>query len=117
MRTTFAVFFALALVLTSIGGVVAQTRMAAAGSFCGFDQPAILIDASGLPVLDGNGQTIAAVDCVICHLTNDDDVLGATSFDSVDQELRAIGAQSAAHIWTAARVVSGQARAPPRMGV
>lgn len=59
---------ALALVLSSLTAVVAQTRMAAAGDYCGTDTPQLLLDAAGLPLLDGTGNAIAAPDCPTCHL-------------------------------------------------
>ncbi|HID68384.1 MAG TPA: hypothetical protein EYP31_09060 [Roseibacterium sp.] len=55
--------------LTSLAAVMAETRMAAAGSFCGTGQPAILLDAAGLPLLDPDGVAIAAPDCPACHLS------------------------------------------------
>ncbi len=68
-RLFFAPFLALCLVLTSIAGVVAETRMAVAGGYCGTGAPQILLDQAGLPLLDGDGAAIAAPDCSICHLS------------------------------------------------
>ncbi|MBF9045352.1 hypothetical protein HKCCE4037_18595 [Rhodobacterales bacterium HKCCE4037] len=59
---------ALCLVLTSLAAVVAETRMAAAGGFCGTGSPRILLDDAGLPILDAEGEAIASQDCGLCHL-------------------------------------------------
>lgn len=59
---------ALCLVLTSLAAVVAETRMAAAGGFCGSGSPRILLDDAGLPILDAQGEAIDTPDCGLCHL-------------------------------------------------
>ncbi len=41
-RTVMSSLLALCLVLTSLGAVVAQTRMVAAGGFCGMGAPQIV---------------------------------------------------------------------------
>lgn len=67
-RALISVPLALCLVLTSIAAVVAETRMAAAGGYCGTGAPQILLDQVGLPLLDGDGAAIAAPECSVCHL-------------------------------------------------
>lgn len=67
-RTLISGLLTVCLVLTSLAAVVAETRMAAAGDFCGNGQPAILLDATGLPLLDTDGAAITAPDCPACHL-------------------------------------------------
>lgn len=64
------VLLILCLVFTSLGSVVAQTRMAAAGGYCGTGAPQILLDAAGLPLLDANGTAIAVADCPACCLVH-----------------------------------------------
>ncbi|MEJ6389657.1 DUF2946 family protein [Gymnodinialimonas ulvae] len=59
---------ALCLALTSLAAIVAETRMAAAGGYCGTGAPQILLDDAGLPVLDGAGDAVALADCPVCHL-------------------------------------------------
>lgn len=67
-RVLTSTFLALCLALTSLAAVVAETRMAAAGGYCGTGSPEILLDHAGLPLLDGEGAAIAAPDCPVCHL-------------------------------------------------
>jgi hypothetical protein len=59
---------ALCLALTSLAAVVAETRMAAAGGYCGTGTAQILLDDAGLPVLDATGDAVAMAECPICHL-------------------------------------------------
>ncbi len=68
-RALLSTLLALSLVLTGTAAVVAETRMAAAGGFCGAATPDILLDAAGLPQLDGDGQAVAGFDCPICTLS------------------------------------------------
>ena len=67
-RALLHTLLAIALVLSSLTAVVAETRMAAAGGYCGTDTPQLLLDAAGLPLLDGTGTAITAPDCPTCHL-------------------------------------------------
>lgn len=68
IRLVSTTLLALCLVLTSLSGVVAQTRMATTGAYCGTGAPQILLDASGLPVLDTDGAAIEAPECPLCTL-------------------------------------------------
>ncbi|WP_044007007.1 hypothetical protein [Jannaschia sp. CCS1] len=68
-RALLHLALALSLLLSGLTSVVAETRMAAAGGYCGTGAPELLLDASGLPLLDGSGAAIAAPDCLACHLT------------------------------------------------
>ena len=77
-RAVTSSLLALLLVLSSLAAVMAETRMAAAGGYCGLGQPSILLDATGLPLLDADGAAIAAPDCPVCHLAT------APGPDSVD---------------------------------
>ncbi|MEX3014332.1 hypothetical protein [Gymnodinialimonas hymeniacidonis] len=67
-RLATSTLLALCLVLTSLAAVVAETRMAAAGGYCGTGAPQILLDSAGLPILDADGTAITPVECEICHL-------------------------------------------------
>ncbi|GAB5448210.1 DUF2946 family protein [Gymnodinialimonas sp.] len=67
-RALLHMLLALALVLSGLTAVVAETRMAAAGGYCGTGAPDLLLDASGLPLLDADGQAIAAPECPACLL-------------------------------------------------
>ncbi len=68
IRLLIPLLLAASLVLSSLGAVVAQTRMAAAGGYCGTDAPQIVLDVRGLPILDADGAAIAAPDCPACTL-------------------------------------------------
>ena len=67
-RVLSSSLLALCLVLTSLAAVVAETRWAAAGEYCGTGAPRILLDHAGLPLLDADGAAISAPDCTVCHL-------------------------------------------------
>ena len=67
-RVLSSALLALCLVLTSVAAVVAETRMAAAGEYCGTGAPQILLDRAGLPLLDADGAAIVAPECSVCHL-------------------------------------------------
>lgn len=69
IRVLVPIVLAISLVLSSLGAVVAQTRMATAGGYCGTGAPQIVLDALGLPILDADGAAIAAPDCPACTLT------------------------------------------------
>jgi hypothetical protein len=68
-RAFLPVLLALALVLGSLTAVVAQTRMAMAGGYCGIGTPELLLDSAGVPLLDGEGEAITAPECPACHLS------------------------------------------------
>ncbi len=114
-RALLSTLLALSLVLTSTAAVVADTRMAAAGGFCGAAAPDILLDTVGLPQLDGDGQAVAGLDCPICHLS----VAGFIPTGPSTTPLRDLGHRIAV---TAPPSLSPldvrlntQARAPPRI--
>ncbi len=67
-RLATSTLFALCLVLTSLAAVVAETRMAAAGGYCGTGAPQILLDQAGLPILDADGRAVSSAECPVCHL-------------------------------------------------
>jgi hypothetical protein len=67
-RVLISALLALCLVLTGLGTVVAQTRMAMADGYCGADSLRIVLDAAGLPLLDGDGAAIEAPDCPACTI-------------------------------------------------
>ncbi len=68
-RFTIGPLLSLCLVLTSLAAVMAETRMAAAGGYCGAAAPQLLLDSAGLPILDADGEAVTAPDCPICHLS------------------------------------------------
>ncbi|MBY4893218.1 hypothetical protein KUL25_10620 [Rhodobacteraceae bacterium N5(2021)] len=68
-RALLHMLLALSLVLSGLTSVVAETRMAAAGGYCGIGTPQLLLDAAGLPLLDADGTAVMAPDCPACHLT------------------------------------------------
>lgn len=113
-RVLISALVALCLVLTSLAAVVAETRMAAAGGYCGSDAPQILLNASGLPELDQNGQAIAALECPVCHLS-------VAMIASVQPQLSVqrilLGAAEPTpktSLFPLVVQLGGQARAPPR---
>jgi hypothetical protein len=80
IRALIPSLLSLCLVLTSLGATVAQTRMAAAGGYCGTGAPQILLDPAGMPILDAEGSGVAAPECPACHLTL---AVGATAPNSL----------------------------------
>lgn len=70
LRRLLPLLLAIGLVTASLTGVVAQTRMAAAGGFCANGTPEVLLDQMGLPLLDADGNAIAAPDCPACHVAS-----------------------------------------------
>ncbi|QXT40705.1 DUF2946 family protein [Gymnodinialimonas ceratoperidinii] len=113
-RALIPTFIVFALVLTSLAAVVAQTRMAVAGGYCGTGAPILLLDRAGVPILDDAGEAVAAPECPACHL-----VLAATPPPRAGvQPIRATlrpAQPFTAHPLTALHVFQGgHARAPPR---
>lgn len=113
-RALLHLLLALSLVLSGLTAVVAETRMAAAGGYCGTDTPQLLLDASGLPLLDGTGTAISAAECPSCYLA-----LAVLTPTPPGASWRAIQLRAAApyfpSILSPLSVHWGtQARAPPR---
>lgn len=67
-RASLPLLLALSLLLGGVASVVAQTRMVAAGGYCGTDAPRLLLDAAGLPLLTDDGTALAAPECPACHV-------------------------------------------------
>lgn len=114
-RVLLHMLLALALVLSSLTAVVAETRMAISGGYCGLSAPALLLDASGLPILDDDGAAIAAPDCPACHLTFA--ALSALPPQAIAPRHLLPTAEPSARPLPPLSVVrlSGHARAPPRL--
>ena len=117
LRLCLALALALSLVLTGIGGLVAQTRMLAAGEICGTGGARVLLDAAGLPMLDSAGEPIRAVDCLACHLQTPADVPGLATPAHPMRVTAALAAQGTAQAPLPAAPLPFQARAPPRSAV
>ncbi|WP_341864066.1 hypothetical protein [Gymnodinialimonas sp. 57CJ19] len=114
-RVLLHTLLALALVLSGLTAVVAQTRMAISGGYCGLSAPSLLLDASGLPILDDDGAAIAAPDCPACHLTVA--ALSAQPPQAIaPTDLLPTAALSARPLPPLSVVwLNGHARAPPRL--
>ncbi|MEJ6393977.1 hypothetical protein V8J82_11960 [Gymnodinialimonas sp. 2305UL16-5] len=106
-------FLAIVLVVTSLAATIAQTRMVAAGVFCGPGSTAILLDATGLPILDAEGQAIAAPDCLACHLHG---VAAPAPMPFLQPPASLGAALPVSHVLNQTHpmvTLGGQARAPP----
>ncbi|WP_224815858.1 hypothetical protein [Hasllibacter sp. MH4015] len=114
MRLLLTGFLAACLTLTGLSAVVAQTRMAASGGYCGTDAPQILLDAAGLPVLDAGGETITAPDCPLCHLPVVLSAPGTAPSAPPETLIGAAPAPATTDLAPRAVRLTAQARAPPR---
>jgi hypothetical protein len=111
-RAALPCLLAIALVLTGLAAVVGQTRMAAAGGYCGPGQTQLLLDAAGLPILDASGEAVSAPDCPACHLTV---ALGALPPEAplLDSRASDVTVTAVPTLSPVLPLIGGKGRAPP----